>query len=120
MFQKKVCLSARFVRDTDATPAKTITVEEKPMITMAATTKNGSSSEKFTEITMETLRTVLQEEISKRMHENEAKLVTDNPIIEIVDPCVPSPCGPNSICRVIKNQASCSCLRSYHGIPPNC
>lgn len=33
---------------------------------------------------------------------------------------MPNPCGPNSQCRAINNQASCSCLPNYHGAPPNC
>lgn len=37
-----------------------------------------------------------------------------------VDPCIPTPCGQNSICRVNNDQASCSCLENYIGIPPNC
>lgn len=36
------------------------------------------------------------------------------------NPCVPSPCGPNSQCRVIGNQGACSCLPNYVGRPPNC
>lgn len=36
------------------------------------------------------------------------------------DPCVPSPCGPHSICRVINHTPACSCLASYIGQPPNC
>jgi len=36
------------------------------------------------------------------------------------NPCVPSPCGPNSECRVINNQAVCSCIRGYLGSPPTC
>lgn len=36
------------------------------------------------------------------------------------NPCVPSPCGPNSQCRVIGNQGACSCLPNYIGRPPNC
>lgn len=36
------------------------------------------------------------------------------------DPCVPSPCGPYSQCRVINNTPACSCLASYIGQPPNC
>lgn len=39
----------------------------------------------------------------------------DNP-----DPCVPSPCGPNSQCKVIGSQAACSCLPNYIGQSPNC
>lgn len=37
-----------------------------------------------------------------------------------VNPCQPSPCGPNSQCREINNQAVCSCLPSYIGNPPGC
>lgn len=37
-----------------------------------------------------------------------------------VNPCQPSPCGPNSQCREINNQAVCSCLPSYIGSPPGC
>lgn len=36
------------------------------------------------------------------------------------NPCVPSPCGPNSQCRVIGNTPACSCLQNYIGRPPNC
>lgn len=38
----------------------------------------------------------------------------------LVNPCIPSPCGPNSQCRVINNNPSCSCLTNYFGVPPNC
>ena len=37
-----------------------------------------------------------------------------------VNPCQPSPCGPNSQCREINNQAVCSCLPTYIGSPPGC
>lgn len=37
-----------------------------------------------------------------------------------VDPCVPSPCGPNSICREINSLPSCSCTLDSIGAPPNC
>lgn len=36
------------------------------------------------------------------------------------NPCVPSPCGPNSECRVIGEQAACSCLPNFIGRVPNC
>lgn len=36
------------------------------------------------------------------------------------NPCVPSPCGPNSQCREINGQAACSCLPNYVGRSPNC
>lgn len=37
-----------------------------------------------------------------------------------VDPCTPSPCGLYAECRVIGDQAACSCLKNYIGLPPNC
>lgn len=39
---------------------------------------------------------------------------------EYVNPCHPSPCGPNSQCREINGQAVCSCLPEYRGSPPGC
>lgn len=36
------------------------------------------------------------------------------------DPCSPSPCGPNSVCRNHNEQAVCSCLPEYQGSPPMC
>lgn len=36
------------------------------------------------------------------------------------NPCNPSPCGPNSICREINQQAVCSCVSGYLGSPPSC
>lgn len=40
--------------------------------------------------------------------------------IESKNPCIPSPCGPNSNCRPIGNTPACSCLPNYIGRPPNC
>jgi len=40
--------------------------------------------------------------------------------IVVYNPCVPSPCGPNSECREINGVPSCSCLPTYIGSPPNC
>lgn len=37
-----------------------------------------------------------------------------------INVCNPSPCGPNSQCRDINNQAVCSCLPDYMGQPPSC
>lgn len=37
-----------------------------------------------------------------------------------VDPCFPNPCGLYAECKVVNNQAACSCLKNYIGIPPNC
>lgn len=40
--------------------------------------------------------------------------------LETLEPCSPSPCGPNSKCRVVNDQAVCTCLPEYRGIPPSC
>lgn len=40
--------------------------------------------------------------------------------IVVVNPCIPSPCGPYSECRDIGGTPSCSCLANYIGSPPNC
>lgn len=37
-----------------------------------------------------------------------------------VNPCDPSPCGPNSQCRVVGDTAACTCLPNYIGRPPSC
>lgn len=36
------------------------------------------------------------------------------------NPCLPSPCGVNSVCRVKNDRAVCRCLPNYLGSPPNC
>lgn len=46
------------------------------MTTTAATKKDDSSSEELTEITIDTVNK-MQEELSKRMPQKEAKIVTD-------------------------------------------
>lgn len=38
----------------------------------------------------------------------------------VEDPCRPSPCGPNSECKVSNGAPSCSCLPEFLGSPPNC
>lgn len=35
-------------------------------------------------------------------------------------PCIPSPCGPNSICREINGNAVCTCAPQFLGSPPSC
>lgn len=47
-------------------------------------------------------------------------VVYSEPELEYVNPCRPSPCGPNSQCRDVNGQAVCSCLPSYFGSPPAC
>lgn len=39
---------------------------------------------------------------------------------EFINLCSPSPCGPNSQCKIFEGQAICSCLENYLGLPPNC
>lgn len=36
------------------------------------------------------------------------------------NPCVPSPCGPNSECKVVADTPACSCSATFIGTPPNC
>lgn len=36
------------------------------------------------------------------------------------NPCIPSPCGPNSQCKVSGDSPSCSCLPDFLGVPPSC
>lgn len=37
-----------------------------------------------------------------------------------VNPCLPSPCGPNSQCKDINGSPACSCSLNYIGSPPHC
>lgn len=37
-----------------------------------------------------------------------------------MNPCQPSPCGPNALCKVINDSPSCSCLPEFTGQPPQC
>lgn len=39
---------------------------------------------------------------------------------EDINVCAPSPCGPNSQCKEVNNQAVCSCLLGFTGSPPAC
>lgn len=41
-------------------------------------------------------------------------------IEEPLDPCQPSPCGPNSHCKKSNDRAMCLCLPGMFGAPPNC
>src|SRR5690349_11750052 len=36
------------------------------------------------------------------------------------NPCVPSPCGPNSQCTANNERATCLCIAGMFGAPPNC
>lgn len=47
--------------------------------------------------------------------------LTEKPVYkESENPCIPSPCGPFSQCRLINSQPVCSCVQNYIGRPPNC
>lgn len=37
-----------------------------------------------------------------------------------INPCQPSPCGPNAQCQVVNDAPSCSCMPEFIGTPPNC
>lgn len=39
------------------------------------------------------------------------------PIQELTQPCNPSPCGANTVCKERNNVGSCSCLPEYFGDP---
>lgn len=40
--------------------------------------------------------------------------------MEPANPCQPSPCGPNSLCKTVGSSPACSCLSEFVGQPPNC
>ena len=44
----------------------------------------------------------------------------DIPVETQKNPCVPSPCGPNSICQAHGVTPSCQCVSGYIGSPPHC
>lgn len=37
--------------------------------------------------------------------------------VENSDPCYPSPCGQNTVCRRSQNRAICECIPGYYGNP---
>ena len=37
--------------------------------------------------------------------------------VEVVQPCNPSPCGINAVCREVNEAASCTCIGDYTGNP---
>lgn len=43
--------------------------------------------------------------------------IQQSPPTEIINPCNPSPCGPNAICREQNNAGACQCLPDYFGNP---
>lgn len=51
-----------------------------------------------------------------------APVVIEKPVVPPLpgNPCTPSPCGLNSKCDVVAEQAKCTCLANMVGIPPDC
>lgn len=48
-------------------------------------------------------------------------LAPESTEIEVIkNPCLPSPCGPNSQCQERNGSPVCSCLQNFIGSPPNC
>lgn len=45
------------------------------------------------------------------------KILADPIRVENLNPCVPSPCGANAVCREQYGAGSCQCLPEYHGNP---
>lgn len=43
--------------------------------------------------------------------------IVEQPVIERLTPCIPSPCGPNAICREQNGAGSCTCADDYIGNP---
>lgn len=39
------------------------------------------------------------------------------PVEEITNPCIPSPCGANAICKEQNGAGSCTCIHEYFGNP---
>lgn len=37
--------------------------------------------------------------------------------IEIYEPCNPSPCGSNAVCKTRNGAGSCACMQNYYGDP---
>lgn len=65
---------------------------------------------------------ILCTQIKSKLFQNNKILHVMNPILVPVtkNPCLPSPCGPNSQCRAINGQAVCSCVPGFIGSPPTC
>lgn len=40
--------------------------------------------------------------------------------VPVGNPCIPSPCGLYSDCRVVQEHPVCSCIPNFLGAPPNC
>ena len=47
-------------------------------------------------------------------------LITFLTALPSLNPCEPSPCGPNSVCRITNGHAVCSCQPNFLGSPPSC
>lgn len=54
----------------------------------------------------------------QRFYENFLSKTVTLPSVK--NPCQPSPCGANSVCKENNGQAVCSCLPEFRGSPPGC
>lgn len=54
------------------------------------------------------------------MLESNPYLERPEPVVHDENPCIPTPCGPNSQCRSQNNLGVCTCLPNYIGRPPSC
>ena len=43
--------------------------------------------------------------------------IVQRDVPEIIQPCNPSPCGANAICKEQNNAGSCTCIEGYFGNP---
>lgn len=77
------------------------------------------------ELTGDPFRQCIQEE-SKNLSSSFNGIIFNLLFVErpiptpIENPCIPSPCGLFSECRVIENRPVCSCKENYYGQPPYC
>lgn len=62
---------------------------------------------------------ILFEDFFKYNFYNFQNLV-EAPLRDETNPCQPSPCGSNAVCRAVGDSPSCSCLSEFIGSPPNC
>ena len=58
--------------------------------------------------------------MKKKFHRCSCSVARPLEIAPPVNPCTPSPCGPNSLCKEVNNAPSCSCMEEFNGSPPNC
>lgn len=77
----------------------------------------GYTGDPFLQCLVERSEPSLKLHRDTNIHFTISEQVTDTPT---GNPCIPSPCGPNSACRIIEKLPACSCLPNYIGRSPNC